>query len=136
MADLHARKFATNDCCNSGMQFPDPFYFRMTSSSMSNPSSDGINSNLSGDVAFFTTASPESPSPKTKPNTVKKRGRPRKARPASTTAAISTADLTTVSKRRTSTKSETETSGGDDPRTLRVREKNRIAADKFGPGYA
>ncbi|GJN78646.1 hypothetical protein PLIIFM63780_002155 [Purpureocillium lilacinum] len=132
MADMDARMSATDDGSNSGMQFRDPFYSRTTSSSMtmSNPSSDGINSNLSGDMAVYTTAFTESPSPKTKSSTMKKRGRPRKARPASTTTATSKADPTTGSKRRTSTKSEAESSGGDDLSTVCAREKNRISADK------
>ncbi|PWI64261.1 hypothetical protein PCL_11335 [Purpureocillium lilacinum] len=130
MADLDARKFAMNGRSNNGMQFPDPFYPRTTSNFMSDPSSDGINSSLSEDVAIYTIPSTESPSPQTKPSTVKKRGRPRKARPASTTGAIYKTDPSTGSKRWTSTKSEAEASGADDPRAVRVREKNRIAADK------
>ncbi|GJN78601.1 hypothetical protein PLIIFM63780_002110 [Purpureocillium lilacinum] len=63
-------------------------------------------------------------------NNVKKRGRPRKARPTSTTAAISMADPGTGFERRTRTNSEAEAPGADDSRAVRVREMNRIAADK------
>ncbi|KAJ6442321.1 Metallophosphoesterase domain protein [Purpureocillium lavendulum] len=69
----------------------------------------------------------------TEPSSVKKRGRPRKSRTSAaalTAGSTSNRDATTRSGRRASTKSEGQDSASDDPKALRVREKNRIAADK------
>ena len=136
MASFDAGRF---DTCMDGrgngmnsMPVSDPFYAQTTATSLSNPSPVSIDGSLQGEMAIDTGPSSESPSPKTKSTTVKKRGRPRKTQPAASAATISRVDAktNTKSRRRTSTRSEPDASGSECQKALRVREKNRIAADK------
>ncbi|UNI22309.1 hypothetical protein JDV02_008208 [Purpureocillium takamizusanense] len=113
------------------MQLGNASYAPTTDTSLSNESPGSINSSPP-EMTIHTASSSESPSPRTKPSTVKKRGRPRKAQLAVSAATVSKDDAGSItkSKPRTSIKSEADASGAEDPRALRVREKNRIAADK------
>ncbi|KAK4070022.1 transcriptional regulator family: bZIP [Purpureocillium lilacinum] len=61
---------------------------------------------------------------------VKTRGSPRKAQPPAKAAAICQADAGSKARCRTSSKSDTGAIGSDDPKTLRLPDKNRLAADK------
>ncbi len=130
MDDPVAGEYVMGESSNNGMHFSDPFYTRTNSSPMCNLSLSSINSIPSESMAIDNTQSSESPSQKTKPTTIKKRGRPRKTRPAANAAAVSKSDAGTKSRRRASTRSDFESSGADDPKALRVREKNRVAANK------
>ncbi|KAJ6439029.1 Piwi, PAZ and DUF1785 domain protein [Purpureocillium lavendulum] len=130
MADLDTAKYALGERSNDGMQFREVSYTRTNSSPMGSSSPSSKSSTLPENVAVDTSQSSESLSPKTKPNTIKKRGRPRKGHPPANAAVVSTSDAGITSRRRISARSNPEASGADDPKALRVREKNRIAADK------
>ena len=80
-------------------------------------------------MAIDTSQSFDPPSPRAKPIPVKKRGCPRKTQQAAGSANVD-GDSNTRTSRRTRTRSAADTSGGEDPKSVRVREKNRIAADK------
>ncbi|PWI64003.1 hypothetical protein PCL_00825 [Purpureocillium lilacinum] len=78
-------------------------------------------------AAIDSASSSKSSSPTARPTGVKTRGRPRKARPP---AKAAQADADSKAWCRTSSKSDTGASGSDDPKTLRLPDKNRLAADK------
>ncbi|KAL3965713.1 hypothetical protein ACCO45_000021 [Purpureocillium lilacinum] len=94
-----------------------------------NSSPSSINSSLPEEMALDSSQSSDPPSPRTKPTPGKKRGRPRKTQ---ATASNANADggINTWTSRQSSTRSAADASGGEDPKAVRVREKNRIAADK------
>ncbi|GJN72476.1 hypothetical protein PLICBS_006549 [Purpureocillium lilacinum] len=130
MADLEASKYGTGERSNDGMQFRELSYTRTNSGSMGNSSPNSNSSIRPVGMAIDTAQCSESPLPRTKPTTIKKRGRPRKAHLAANAAVVSKSDAGAKSRRRTSTSSDAEASSADGPKALRVREKNRIAADK------
>ncbi|KAL3952878.1 hypothetical protein ACCO45_012821 [Purpureocillium lilacinum] len=110
MDDPVAGEYVMGESSNNGMHFSDPFYTRTNSSPMCN-------------LSLIALAEDET-------DYDQKRGRPRKTRPAANAAAVSKSDAGTKSRRRASTRSDFESSGADDPKALRVREKNRVAANK------
>lgn len=130
MADLDASKYAMGWCSNNGMQIPNPYYTPSNGNAMGNRSSTSNESNFQENAAIDSAPSSESFSPRAKPTTAKKRGRPRKAQPSAKAAAISKADASFRARCRTSSKGNAVASGSDDPKALRVRKRNRLAADK------
>ncbi|PWI65198.1 hypothetical protein PCL_07248 [Purpureocillium lilacinum] len=130
MVDPDAGKNAMGERSNNGVQFSDFFYTRANSSLSCNSSPSSNTSILSENMAIDTTQFAESPTPKTKRTTIKKCGQPRKTQPAANAAAAPKPDAGAKSRRRASTRNDVDASGEDDPKALRVREKNRIAADK------
>ncbi|KAL3952776.1 hypothetical protein ACCO45_012719 [Purpureocillium lilacinum] len=94
-----------------------------------NSSPGSISSSLPEEMALDSSQSSDPPSPRTKPTPGKKRGRPRKTQAAASTANVD-GDINTRTSRLTNARSVADASGGEDPKTVRVREKNRIAADK------
>ncbi|KAL3952846.1 hypothetical protein ACCO45_012789 [Purpureocillium lilacinum] len=115
MADLDAGRFGTSTSTN-GMP-------------PTNSSSGSIDSSLPEELALDKSHASDPPSPRTKPTSAKKRGRPRKTQAAASTANVDGA-INTRTSRLTNARSVADASGGEDPKTVRVREKNRIAADK------
>lgn len=132
MADLDAGRFGTSTSTNgsmSVMQISDPFYAQAPSAPPTNSSSGSIDSSLPEELALDKSHASDPPSPRTKPTSAKKRGRPRKTQAAASTANVDGA-INTRTSRLTNARSVADASGGEDPKTVRVREKNRIAADK------
>ncbi|GJN78634.1 hypothetical protein PLIIFM63780_002143 [Purpureocillium lilacinum] len=133
MADLNVGRCGTSTSTSgdtmSNMQLSDPFYAQTASAPPRNSSPGSISSSLPEEMALDSSQSSDPPSPRTKPTPGKKRGRPRKTQAAASTANVD-GDINTRTSRLTNARSVADASGGEDPKTVRVREKNRIAADK------
>ncbi len=130
MADLDAGRNAMDERSNNGTQFSDLFRTQMDTSPMDRSSPSSNSSVLAQNGAIDATRPSEPLSPETKPTTINKRGRSRKTQPAAVATAVSQSDAGTKSRRRPGTRGDAEASGAEHAKTLRVREKNRIAAYK------
>ncbi|PWI65210.1 hypothetical protein PCL_07260 [Purpureocillium lilacinum] len=129
MADLDAGRNAMGERSNNVTQFSDLFRTQMDISPTDRSSPSSNSSVLAQDVAIDAIRPSESLPPKTKPTTIKKRGRPRKTQPAAVATAVSKSEAGTKSRRPApGTRSDAEASGAEHAKALRVREKNRIAA--------
>ena len=128
MADLDVSKFPLSVNCAVSRHISEYSSADEGGSSIVDPQLDSGKTS-SRYTAGDTTPS-ELPSPYTKPGIVKKRGRPRKPRSAATVTGQAPGDAAIKSGRRASIKIEAMSSDPEDPKSLRTREKNRIAADK------
>ncbi|GJN76061.1 hypothetical protein PLICBS_010172 [Purpureocillium lilacinum] len=132
MAGLDAGRCGTStSTCGDTMsstQLSDPFYAQTARAPPRNSSPGSISSSLPEEMGLDSSQSSDPPSPRTKPTPSKKRGRPRKTQATASTAIVDGGINTRIS-RQTSARSAADASGGEDPKAVRVREKNRIAAD-------
>lgn len=127
MADLDVSKFPLSEHCAIGRHISE------TPADGSGSSMVDLQPGSSKTSLRYTTSDTtpsELPSPNTKPGPVRKRGRPRKPGSAASVTGFTPEHAAIKSGRRTSTNFEAENTGAVDPKTLRAREKNRIAADR------
>ncbi|PWI64104.1 hypothetical protein PCL_12664, partial [Purpureocillium lilacinum] len=127
LADLEVRKFPMSGHCVTNMRMPDILHDDASGIregySLLGDSGESRDNDI--DIKPF-----ESTTPKIKPISIKKRGRPRKPRSNAAATEALKEDKATKSGRQMIPKSETDVSGSDNMKSRRTREKNRVAADR------